>query len=159
MTEENNLPDQQQYHFGFMLTAREAEVRNDPGVSLILRDVDPKALYMTARPGRDRAFISTDRFMETWMRNKPAFTLDAPRVSLLHSQMKVDADAVSQAVSVHISDPQKAPGGWQFKLGAQDNDLPAGRYEGVILFIDWPPAVGAPPLPIRLELPSLFSVK
>ena len=158
MTKEDVLPDQQQYHFGFMLTAREAEVRHGPDASLqILTDADPKALYMTARPGRDRAFISTDRFMKTWMTNKPAFALDAPRVSFLHSQMKMDADDVSQAISINISDPDEAGCGWQFKLGTQGNDLPAGRYEGIILFIDWPPAFGSPPAPIKLELPSLFS--
>ncbi|MBV8829086.1 MAG: hypothetical protein JO108_07620 [Acidobacteriaceae bacterium] len=156
MTKEDVLLDQQQYHFLFMLTAREAEVSHGPDASLTLRDTDPKALYMTARPGRDRAFISTDRFMKTWMKNTPAFALNAPRVSFLHSQMKIDADNVSQAVSINIFDPGEAGGGWQFKLGTKGNDLPGGRYEGIILFIDWAPATGSPPEPIRLELPSLF---
>jgi hypothetical protein len=157
MTKEDILPDQKQYHFGFMLTTGSAEVRHGPDASLILRGADPKALYMTARPGRDRAFIPTDQFMKTWIKNKPAFAADPPRVSFLHSQMKTDADDVSQAVSIDISDPEEVGGGWQFKLRTEDSDLPAGRYEGIILFIDWPPAFGSPPPPIKLELPSLFS--
>jgi hypothetical protein len=158
MTEEGDLSDQQQYHFGFMLTAREAEVKNDPDASLILRDADPKALYMTARPGRDRAFIPIDRFMRTWIGNKSEFAADPPRVSFLHSQMKIDADDVNQAIGIEIYDPEEISGGWLFKLRTQGKGLSAGRYEGIILFIDWPPAFGSPPAPIRLELPSLFSI-
>ncbi len=111
MTKEDVLPDQRQYHFGFMLAAREAAVMPGPDASLILMQADPKALYMTARPGRDRAFITTDRFMKTWIKNKPAFAVDPPRVSLLHSQMKADAHDVSQAVSIDISDPEEVGGG------------------------------------------------
>jgi hypothetical protein len=157
MSQQKILSDQQQYHFAFMIRAREAVIKEDKdNHTLTLKNIDTKALYMTARPGRDRAFISTDRFMNIWIENNNAFVLNVPQIAILHSGMKTDVNGLSQAISLVLSDPASEGGhGWKFKLKTQSKDLTAGHYQDVILVFDWLPAMECPE-PIKLELPSLF---
>lgn len=149
--------DQDLYHFLFVMTAEEGLIQKDKEFTLTLKNVDAKVSYMTARPGRDRAFIPADKFLRTWINNNQEFTQNPPEIAIIHSNMKTDAHSISQAIPIILWDPvANGHNSWKFKLKMQTEKLMAGSYLGITLFIDWLPALKCPE-PIRLELPSLFS--
>ena len=153
-------PDQKQYHFVFMLSAKKMTIiRNNGSFTMEVADIDPKILYMTARPGRSRAFLRADQFIGTWMRHNEIFIEQPPEVAVIYSTMQVDAaNATAQAIPLKISNPKTAGKGknsWVFDLACASTHLLAGEYRDIVLFIDWLPNVECPK-PIKLELPGLF---
>lgn len=151
-------PDQKQYHFVFMLSAQIATVAENPqGYTMMLINVDPKVLYMTARPGRSRAFLQADQFMKTWINNQSSFDKQHPQVAIIYSAMKTDINDTAKAIPIEISDPEKiTKNSWIFKkLHFSNGVLEVGKYKDIVLFIDWLPAIECPE-PIKLELPGLF---
>lgn len=144
------LSDQSQYHFLFLLSAKTLEIKSN---SIILKDLDPKVLYMTARPGRDRAFVSANHFMSTWISNNSAFLADPPQIAFISSSMKTDSDKIGQAISLSLENPKKVDlTSYHFDL---KTSLSQETYQEITFFIDWP-ARTICPQPIQLLLPCIF---
>lgn len=158
MSKEAISSDQEEYHFLFVISSNEGQVEGDKDRTLTLKNLDLKTLYMTARPGRDRAFIPTDRFLMVWMNNLAEFNLNPPQIGLVHSAMEKDTNGISQAAfPIALSNPvRRKSGDWEFKLTYPNSDLKSGLYSGIVLFIDWLPNIECP-LPIKLILPTLFN--
>lgn len=141
--------DQKKYHFLFMVSAKSCLV-NDSN-NLILKEIDRKTLFMTARPGRCRAFIPTQHFFETWKNHGKSFTEHPPQVAMIHSDMKEDAHSKAKAIPFLMNQPQQEGSSWTFHT----SHLNQGQYRNVVLFIDWPAAIICPE-PIQLIVPGLF---
>lgn len=147
------MSDQQQYHFVFTLYAANANVDTS---TLVLKGIDTKIAYMTARPGRDRAFITAQRFINTWLAHSTAFEQDLPEVGIIYSAMKLNSTKETEAIPIILHKPKKIRDNeWQFQLKNKAHML-KGEYQDVILFIDWLPALQCPE-PIKLLVPSLFN--
>ena len=146
--------DQGQFHFLFLLSASQGKLRDE---KLILEGINPQVLYMTARPGRDRAYIFSSDFFSVWHDNEKAFTENRPQIGLVHNQMACDNYKVSQsALPLTLMHPKKIDGSsWQFDVSECDQ-CHENLYRGITLFIDWLPNVICPE-PIKLLLPKLFS--
>jgi hypothetical protein len=140
--------DQKKYHFLFMVSAKKGDVKE--GI-LTLDNVDHKVLFMTARPGRCRAFIFIEKYLATWARNNPLFLREPPRVAVIYSGMKENNQGRAQAIPIEISNPRGNNLHWTFDV----KNLSQGQYRDIILFIDWPASLECPE-PIKLEVPSLF---
>lgn len=149
------MSDQRTYHFVFFIKANDADILTEGnGFKLVLHKVDAKAAYMTARPGRDRAFIPAQKFIEIWMRHAVDFEKNPPQVAIMHAELSNEAEATP----IFISQPHKiGKDGFSFQLNSR-NTLELTHYESPILLIDWLPDVNCPK-PIQLLLPSLFDVK
>lgn len=150
---ESHSTDQSQYHFLFLLSVEEMQINHS---SITIQHPDNKVLYMTARPGRDRAFLSAERFMNTWIHNLSIFSLDPPQIAFISSSMKVGFDKIGEAIAISMSNPKKEIAGvYQFDFpGVKDSSI-EGTYQEVTFFIDWPARVICPE-PIQLLIPSLF---
>lgn len=140
--------DQSKYHFLFMISAEDCLCESD---KLILSGIDKKTLFMTARPGRCRAFIPTNRFFETWKNHDKSFTENPPNVAIIHSNMKKNAQGKAKAIPFQVTHPEQEGLKWTF----HSNNLSPGYYQNIVLFIDWPAAIICPE-PIRLVVPGLF---
>jgi len=141
--------DQKKYHFLFLISAKKGVVIGDN--TLILSGIDEKVLFMTARPGRERAFVSSEHYLKTWAKHLSYFAEKPPQVAIIHSGMKEDSQGKAHAIPVVIENPREVLKCWQFDC----KQLPSGEYHGITLFLDWPAAVECPK-PIQLEVPSLF---
>jgi hypothetical protein len=140
--------DQKKFHFLFLICSKQASV---VGNALTLKELDPKVLFMTARPGRCRAFLPTDRFLKIWEERLEIFTQSPPEVATIYAGMEEDRDGKAEALPIQISHPKKKGDGWEFS----SSGMPSRNYADVIFFIDWPASLICPE-PIRLLVPSLF---
>ncbi len=142
--------DQKQYHFLFMISAKEASVSDDH--RLTLKEIDHKVLFMTARPKRCRAFIPAERYLTTWAKNHSLFLQQPPEIAMIHSDMKEDAHGKAKAIPMEMTNPQKIGlNSWKF----DSHLVKSGIYRSIVLFLDWLPALECPK-PIQIEVPALF---
>ncbi len=150
--------DQQMYHFLFMLSAEKASIVEEKGEYLFLiKNADPKVLFMTARPGRTRAFVPLSKFMKNWIENDKAYTANPPHIAIIHSDMQTDKEGIAKAIQLEFGNP--TPIGtdcWQFSLKFVNTPMNPQEYKNITLFIDWLPALVCPE-PIRVQVPSLIS--
>ena len=148
---------QKMFHFLFMLSAKSGSIVEEAGrVFLILKQADPKALFMTARPGRTRAFIPFENFMHNWVKHNEAYLANPPRIALIHSDMKEDANGVAQAIKLLLSNPRMDGAGvWRFQVEFLKETMQPQECHDITLFVDWVPAVICPE-PIRVQVPSLI---
>ncbi len=155
MEKKDYSSDQAEFHFLFLMSSQTVMVEDNMAITLL--NPDSKTLYMTARPGRDRAFIPTDRFLTIWMNHNDTFKLSPPQIGIIHSGMTTDSNGISQnAFSINLLNPIKGHhGDWTFNLAQTEPSLLPGNYSSVTFFIDWSPNINCP-LPIKLILPSLF---
>ncbi|MDP1574681.1 MAG: hypothetical protein Q8L78_07100 [Coxiellaceae bacterium] len=156
MKDASQNDDQKKYHFLFMLSAEKALIENDKNhCHLILEGVDEKLLFMTARPGRTRAFMSAATFLNNWKENPNVFLAHPPRVALIDSAMPTDGDGIAKAAEIALKNPVLLQNGhWQFDLKFLENTL-EGIHPDAILMIDWPAALPCPPA-IKIQVPSLI---
>ena len=142
--------DQKKIHFLFMISAKEATVTHDSVFTL--KDIDHKVLFMTARPGRCRAFIPIEVYMDNWIKNNQLFIQEPPRVAIIYSGMKENSYGKAKAIPIEISNPiANGPSSWKFTV----KNLTDCQYQNITLFIDWPAPLDCPE-PIKIQVPSLI---
>ena len=126
--------------------------------TLTLKNIDPKVLYMTARPSKNRAFITTEKFMTTWQENEAIFEKEPPEIAISYSNMPLDSYGVAEAISIVLCNPKRGneTHSWIFQLKfLSSTSIKPGSYDEIALFIDWLPSFECP-LPIKLILPTLL---
>jgi len=155
---EAQAKDQAYYHFLFMLSAGKGLVSQEQNRDLLtIQEGAPKALFMTARPGRTRAFIPLSLFMHNWIKHNQIYLDTPPHVAMIHSDMKEDPSGMAQALHLTLANPERrGNNSWAFNFTCIDDHLDTGTYHDMILFIDWTPALICPE-PIRIQVPSLIS--
>ncbi|MGH6811632.1 MAG: hypothetical protein ACREDM_04590 [Methylocella sp.] len=161
MNDQYQGEDQEKFHFLFMLSAREASItKSGNNRFFVLNWLDQKALFMTARPGRTRAFIPANQFLTLWKDNNDTFLMHPPRVAIIDSAMNVGTSGIAEAVEIELSNPSRHDeyNTWIFDLKYLVEKKAVGFYNNITLMIDWPAAIKCPE-PIRMLVPSLISTQ
>lgn len=157
MTKQEINPTPQQIHLLCMLWAKKATItQNHNGYFLTLKNIDPKVLYMTARPSKNRAFITVENFITCWIKNNNSFKAEPPEIAITYSKMAPDNYGVAEAIPIALCDPKlQGKKNYTFQLNFLAEKITPGEYDEICLFIDWLPSFECPE-PIRLVLPNLL---
>lgn len=142
-----------------MLWAKEATIAKEERgeITLSLKGVDPKVLYVAARPKKFRSFIIAKKFMSLWIENPHVYEKEPPEIGIVYSTMKRGVDGIAHAIPMTLSHPiLEEELCWKFKLGFPKEKLAVGLYKDIVLFIDWLPSKHCPG-PIQMTFPSMYS--
>lgn len=157
---ENKLPAGKNLHLLCMLWAEQGLIyRQDNKIFFKLLRIDPKILYMTARPVKLRNFVEANKFLAIWQNNPAHFQQEPPEIGLIYTSMPPDNHGIAHAISIVLTNPiLNTDGSWSFELNSSNQELAAGVYHDIILFIDWLPTNYCPK-PIHDLFPTLLTGK
>ncbi|CDZ79228.1 hypothetical protein BN59_03546 [Legionella massiliensis] len=150
--------DQKKYHFLFMLSAKQAVFKKENGQdSMILNNIDEKLLFMTARPGRTRAFMSANKFLTNWQANNTIYLEHQPRIALIDSDMNVTSGGIAEAQEITLKNPSlNEKNNWEFDVVLPSQSSLSDIHHNITLMIDWPASMPCVPT-IKIQLPSLIN--
>ncbi len=137
----SNLPQKthtQKLELLFVMQADHATItKTSDGFKLTLNDVNGKTLYFSNRPLRKAGSLSTERFMNNWIRPSSSFQQVPPNAAIIFDEMPIDKDAITRAKALKLEDPIKnSDHSWSFKVSGISGKLTPGSYTKISLFID-----------------------
>ncbi|MDP1574682.1 MAG: hypothetical protein Q8L78_07105 [Coxiellaceae bacterium] len=157
MLEKINL--EEKLHLLCMLWANEASITSENGKHfLTLKNTKREVLYSTSRPVKARGFVDEKKFMSVWIDNNDAFLNEPPEISFEYNKIHHNSDGIANSVAIDLLNPMiTKENAYQFLLTFRDEIIPDGKYDNVVLFIDWIPTAYCPK-PIGLFLPELDAI-
>ena len=152
------LPDGINLHLLCMLWAQQATIyRKNNHCFFQLQGIDPKILYMTARPIKLRNFVEANKFLTIWHNNSAHFEQEPPEIGLIYTSMTPDEHNIAHAIPIILTEPifNADDSSWCFQLVGSEQTLEEGVYHDITLFIDWLPTNYCPK-PIQDLFPTLL---
>ena len=111
--------------------------KTNGGYKLTLKGMDDKVLYFSDRPVRKAGYITITQFMGNWAKGNDSFKANPPNAAIVHAALKTNANGISQAIPVELTNPARTEQGWVFDLtGLEGVVLSTGRYEEIRRLVD-----------------------
>ena len=111
--------------------------KTNGGYKLTLKGMDDKVLYFSDRPVRKAGYITITQFMGSWAKGNDSFKANPPNAAIVHAALKTNANGITQAIPVELTNPARTELGWAFDLtGVEGVVLSSGSYVNINIFID-----------------------